>query len=111
MYTEQSIRGIYSVAGGDLDGNGKTDLAALTGDGEILLFVADGKGGFTRDESKLTTPLASCRGYHVEMADLDRDGRADLVASFAGDQEGFGPVTQPGCPASGSLRAWRSVGR
>lgn len=104
---EESSIGLYSLSAGDLDGDGGVDLAALDGKGRVWIFLADGKGGFTREE-----PLAgesagldeTCRGYHVELADLDKDGKDELVANFAG--EGMTPFGQRLCASGGSLRAW-----
>ncbi|HKV11017.1 MAG TPA: VCBS repeat-containing protein [Thermoanaerobaculia bacterium] len=104
---EESSIGLYSMSAGDLDGDGGLDLAAVDGKGRIWLVLADGKGGFTREE-----PLGAqnagldetCRGYHVELADLNKDGKAELVASFAG--EGMTPFGERLCNSGGSLRAW-----
>lgn len=104
---EESQAGMYSLALGDLDGNRTLDVVALTGAGESFVFLGDGKGGFTREQAPdLGQP--GCRGYHVELADLDRDGAAEVVAGFAGEGGGtlLGPET---CPTGGSLRAWRAV--
>lgn len=104
---EESSTGLYSLDAGDLDGDGALDLAALDGKGRIWLFLADGKGGFTREE-KLGAENAgldeTCRGYHVELADLNGDGKDELVANFAG--EGMTPFGQRLCNSGGSLRAW-----
>lgn len=107
---EESSTGIFSLSAGDLDGDGALDLAGVDGKGRIWLFLADGKGGFTREEP-LTAENAGldegCRGYHVELADLNKDGRAELVAGFAG--EGMTPFGERLCATGGSLRAWTPV--
>lgn len=107
---EESSTGIYSLDAGDLDGDGGLDLAGLDGKGRIWVFLSDGKGGFTRD-AMLTGESAgldeTCRGYHVELADLNGDGKDEMVASFAG--EGMTPFGQRLCASGGSLRAWMAA--
>ena len=77
-----------------------------TGAGKSLVYLGDGKGGFTREQGA-EVGETGCRGYHVELADLDGDGAAEVVAGFAGEgSELLGGET---CPAGGSLRAWKAV--
>ena len=64
-----------ALATGDLQGNGHKDLVALTAIGETLVFLSDGKGHFTRETTPPPTYPGACRGAHVELADLDGDGR------------------------------------
>ena len=104
---QKSQDGIYALSSGDVDGDKVLDLVALTGGGEGWVFLGDGRGGFAREEG---TEIAErgCRGYHVELADLDGDGAAEIVTGFAGEGTGtlIGPET---CPSQGSLRAWKAV--
>lgn len=65
----------WTLATGDLNGDGKLDLA-LAGDRVIQLFYGDGYGRFTRGSN---LPLAA-DGWQVITADLNRDGKLDLVA-------------------------------
>jgi FG-GAP-like repeat/FG-GAP repeat len=108
LYNEESRNGVYSVATGDLDGDGARDLVALTGDGGAWVFAGDGKGWFSRDDSMpVVASEAGCRGYHAVLADLDGDGKDELVATFAG--EGTSATGVPECSSGGAVRAWKAV--
>lgn len=45
MWPDKSWGGMRQVLGGDFDGDGKADLAALTAGGDLRLYAGDGKGG------------------------------------------------------------------
>jgi hypothetical protein len=74
-------------------------------DGRLLVFLNAGGGRFTRERAGPAFG-ASCRGTHVVLADLDGDGRADAVASFAEERDPRGPRER--CPSEGGLGAWRA---
>jgi hypothetical protein len=99
VFAEPGSKGFFALATGDLDGDGKPDIAAGTGDGRIFVFLNDGKGGFTQEDTAQLAVEASCRVYDVAIRDLDRDKRGDLVAAFAGEE----------CPEGGKMLAWRSI--
>jgi FG-GAP-like repeat/FG-GAP repeat len=94
---------------GDLDGDGKLDLVALTGTGETWIFLGDGKGFFTREAAPgIAAVDGGCRGYHVQLADLDGDGKDEIVAGFAGEASAmFAPDR---CLSGGALQAWHASG-
>jgi hypothetical protein len=96
---------ISGLGHGDLDGDGKTDLVALTGDGDTWIFLGDGKGFFTRETATgIPAYNGGCAGYHVRLADLDGDGKDEIVADFAGEAS---PMFDPDrCPSGGGIRAW-----
>jgi hypothetical protein len=98
--------GVFALAGGDLDGDHSKDLVALTGDGEVWVFTGDGHGGFSlRDTSNLAPGVRGCRGYHARLADLDADGRDEIIAAFSGEPERDGQGTT--CESGGAILAWK----
>lgn len=89
---------IHALATGDVDADGDLDLAATTRNGQLFLFLGDGKGGFERETEKaFEEALSGCRGYGLEMANLDAEPGDEIIASFSGEA----------CPQGGSIRAWR----
>ncbi len=97
--------GMSALDAGDVDGDKRLDLVATDHDGLLLLFLGDGKGGFVREESpEAQQPRGNCRGYGLKLADIDRDGRAEIVASYAGEGNVLFDPTR--CPEQGGVAAW-----
>lgn len=97
---------IDAVAAGDLDGDGRQDVAAAGPDGETFVFLGTAKGGFVREGATIRHP-AGCAASALVAADLDADARAELVISYS--QERTASTT--GCPSEGGLTAWKAVAR
>ncbi len=97
--------GVFALATGDLDGDHARDLVAVSGDGEVMVFLGDGHGGFRRERHPPAAWPDKCRGVHVALRDLDGDGRDEIVAAFAEEHsETTGEVR---CPKGGGLMAWK----
>lgn len=107
LYVEDGREGIWALATGDLDGDGRPDVAGTTGDGRSIILLAR-DGGYTLQQPGLEPFPGGCRGYHVAMADLDGDGRDELVEAFAGESNAMMDMLSKSktCPSSGGLRAW-----
>ncbi len=97
---------VSALAVGDLDGDGAADLGALDVEGSLRLFRNDGRGQL---HAVLALPApawrSGCGGTHLRLTDLDADGRAEIVAAFAGEAEG----SPARCSSGGGLTAWRTV--
>lgn len=99
---------LYSIGHGDLNGDGWLDLVTVDADGGMQVFVADGKGGFTLEKSPEIHQLRGrCRGYRVRLADLDNDGKDDVVVNFA--DEGSAMFDPQRCLNGGGLVAIKST--
>jgi len=81
----------WSVAIGDINGDGKLDLAILPYEPDVkepkdvgvTVLLGDGRGGFTKMPGSPFS-LAGCRGPdRVAIGDVDGDGMADIVAACA----------------------------
>ncbi len=106
VWSVEGRASVTALAAGDINGDKKADLVALSGDGETWVFTGDGKGGFVKDAAGIPR-LDDCKGYHAVLVDFDKDGKAELVSSFAGEAS---PLLAPGrCPTAGAIQAWRFV--
>jgi len=107
---EEGRAWLMALDSGDLDGDGKLDLAALTGKGEVWLFLGNGDGSFVREQSVEIAPSEGrCSGFDVRIANLDGDAAEELVAGFAGEPSAmFDPEL---CRNEGNLAAWKAAPR
>ncbi len=99
---------LTALDSGDLDGDGRLDLAAVTGEGEIWLFLGKGDGSFDREASPEIPPYGEgCRGYDIKIANLDGDPAGELVAEFAGEPSALFAPTQ--CLNEGGMVAFKAA--
>jgi hypothetical protein len=104
LFHEATREGAVAMATGHLREKSTRDLVALTTRGETLVFLGDGHGGLVRNSMPLPGFGEGCRGAHVELADLDGDGRDEIIAAFADE-----PAVDR-CPSGGGITAWKVVG-
>ncbi len=91
-----------ALGSGHLRGPGSRDLVELTTNGETIVYLGDARGGFVRNASAIPVYGGGCRGSHVELADLDGDGRDEIVSAFADE-----PRAQ-GCTTGGGITVWKA---
>ncbi|MGH9459518.1 MAG: FG-GAP repeat domain-containing protein [Thermoanaerobaculia bacterium] len=97
-----SRAGIGSLASGDLDLDGKRDLIFVHPEPrEARILLGDGKGGF-REAEVAGLPIPANNSYDITLADVDRDGRLDVIMLF--ERQEYDP---------GAIRVWlnRTDGR
>lgn len=92
-----------ALAAGHLRGRNTLDLVALTMGGDTIVYLGDRQGKLTRDVGTIPRYDHGCRGAHVELADLDGDGRDEIVESFSDE-----PRTD-GCTSGGGITAWKAT--
>jgi len=63
---------------GDLNGDGKPDIALISGGQQVEILFGDGAGGF---QEAAVLPPTEFGPVALAMTDLDRDGKLDLVVA------------------------------
>ncbi len=80
----------YAVDAGDLNGDGHVDLAATSHmDAGLRVWMGDGAGRWQAcPEAGLPGGRDELRGWGVRIADVNGDGRNDLIAGFGREGKG-----------------------
>ena len=105
--------GFHAVAIGDLDVDGRQDVVAVDGNGAPHFFFGRGRGAFAVATGPEVPPgLLGCKGYDVELVDLDGDRRPEVVAELAGEESSAGVLSialgaRPDCRDNGAIRVWK----
>ncbi len=108
ILAEPGAMAVEALASGDLDGDGQADLVVSDHDGTIRVFLGDGHGGLLEEAApELRRAHEGCAGKRLRLADLDGDGRAELVGAFSGEANAtYDPQR---CLDRGGLFAWRAT--
>ncbi|MDP8981091.1 MAG: FG-GAP-like repeat-containing protein [Acidobacteriota bacterium] len=92
-----------ALASGHLRGKDTLDLVGLTITGDTVVYLGDRQGKLTRDAGSIPKYDHGCRGAHLELADLDGDGRDEIVESFSDEPR------NDGCGSGGGITAWKAT--
>jgi hypothetical protein len=109
LITNQTVSAAMSAAAGDVNGDGHPDLV-FSGVGNLPITIALGNGDGTFNSQTLTVSTGFAPSASVSIADLNGDGKADLVFAFEstvavalgnGDATFQTPTTYPIVPGVG----------
>jgi hypothetical protein len=101
----RAAKGLAALGRGDLDGDGRPDLV-LTGGGSVAALTAAAPGLHMAEKATWEATHRRLFIGDIRAADMDADGRADLVATEHSEHGLLVFVCLPGAPgAPGSLGA------
>ncbi len=85
---DEPINSFRDVAVGDVDGDGRQDLAALRASGELMVFLQMADGGFALEKQRLGIPGASPSSVAIVNTGKERL----VVANFSDNGDARGAV-------------------
>ena len=75
----------HGIATGDFNGDGNLDLATDSwGENKVVIIFGDGQGNFG---GQMSYPVGNHPYQRLRAADLNKDGRPDIVTSQSGWQQ------------------------
>lgn len=87
---------------GDFNGDGLEDIAYANTTGDVLVALSNGDGTFTTPKS-IGLGTEVCPEYYAATADINGDGKVDIVVPYGGD-------TACGSPSGGASGYWVALG-
>lgn len=102
---------IGGLDSGDVDGDAFADLVSLDEVGTLRVFLRDPRGLLAPD-AVVAAPAsrAGCGGARLLLRDVDRDGKDDVIATFAGEPGSASGLTRT-CASGGAIEVWTAVPR
>ena len=90
LWRSSGTDAIRVLRSADIDGDRLLDLVAVRESGATMLFSGQGQGVYNADKM-INAPetYAGCKAYDAHLHDFDRDGRLELIVSFAGEGGAF----------------------
>ena len=93
------------VSWADVDGDGMADMLCDDDMGRHWALLSDGKGGFKKDLGLFESNWCGYEGARVNWADINGDGRADMLCSDK-DAKHKGKLTGPEGPGNWLKEMW-----
>src|SRR5262249_53856519 len=86
---DTSDRAAYSVQLGDLNNDGKLDVATANRDNTVSVLLRNGDGTMQAPANFETGPAPTVWSWSLAVVDLNPDGEPDLAAADRSSQQNF----------------------
>ena len=83
--TITGVSSLWDIASGDIDGDGKADLAISAGNGTTYILLNTSNGSISFAAPFTITTSSSLGG--IELVDMNNDGKLDIVENYNGQAE------------------------